>query len=124
MDMALGALVAAVTLAGMQAVGMLLVVALLITPCAAARLWTRAVGPLVALSAFLGAACGVLGVSLSRVLPSVPTGAVVVLIAAVAFGFSALFAPERGLLAGLRRERRMRASVAALISANAREAQR
>ncbi|MFT6107205.1 MAG: manganese/zinc/iron transport system permease protein [Planctomycetota bacterium] len=123
-DMALGALVAAVTLAGMQAVGMLLVVALLITPCAAARLWTRAVGPLVALSAFLGAACGVLGVSLSRVLPSVPTGAVVVLIAAVAFGFSALFAPERGLLAGLRRERRMRASVAALISANAREAQR
>ncbi|QDV04924.1 Manganese transport system membrane protein MntB [Planctomycetes bacterium Poly30] len=110
-DIALGALVAAVTLAGMQAVGMLLVVALLITPCATARLWTRAVGPLVATSAALGATCGVLGVSLSRVLPSVPTGAVVVLIAAAAFVVSALFAPERGLLAGLRRERRMRAAV-------------
>ena len=111
-DAALGALVAAVTLAGMQAVGMLLVVALLVTPCAAARLWTRAVGPLVALSAFLGAASGVLGVSLSRVVPSVPTGAVVVLISAVFFVLSALLAPERGIVAGLRRERQLRERIA------------
>lgn len=112
-DAALGALVAAVTLAGMQAVGMLLVVALLVTPCAAARLWTRAVGPLVVLSAAIGAVSGVLGVSLSRVAPSVPTGAVVVLISAVFFMLSALLAPERGILAGLRRERLLRQRVKA-----------
>lgn len=111
-DIALGALVAAVTLAGMQAVGMLLVVALLVTPCATARLWTKAVGPLTALSAILGALSGILGVSLSRVLPSMPTGAVVVLIAATAFAISALFAPERGILAGIRREHRLRRAVA------------
>jgi manganese/zinc/iron transport system permease protein len=116
-DAALGALVAAVTLAGMQAVGMLLVVALLVTPSAAARLWTRAVGPLVVLSATIGATSGVLGVSLSRVLPSVPTGSVVVLISALFFALSALFAPERGLLAGLRRERLLRQRVKARLLA-------
>ncbi|MEM8712767.1 MAG: metal ABC transporter permease, partial [Planctomycetota bacterium] len=111
LDASLGALVASVTLAGMQAVGMLLVVALLITPAATARLWTRAVGPLATLSAVLGAISGVLGVSLSRVLPSVPTGAVVVLISACLFTISALIAPSRGLLSGLRRRRELRERV-------------
>lgn len=109
----LGGLVAGVTLAGMQAVGMLLVVALLVIPAAAARLWTRRVPPLLALAAALGAACAWLGTSLSAALPGAPTGALIVLVGSALFTVSLVAAPERGLVAGWRRHAALRASARA-----------
>lgn len=107
-EVLLGALVAAVTLAGMQAVGMLLVVALLVIPPAAARFWARRVPPLLALSASFGGLSAWLGTSLSAVAPSAPTGALIVLTAAAIFALGLFVAPERGVLAGLVRRARLR----------------
>lgn len=104
----LGALVAAVTLAGMQAVGMLLIVALLVIPPATARLWARRVPPLLALSAGLGGLVAWTGTALSAAAPNAPTGALIVLTASTLFVVSLAAAPERGVIAGLVRRARLR----------------
>lgn len=109
LDTVLALLVTAVTLAGLQAVGMLLIVALLVIPAVTARLWTTHVGSLVALAAALGAASGWIGASLSAVLPDAPAGSLIVLTAATGFVVSLAAAPERGLVSGWLRLRRLRA---------------
>ena len=120
----LAALVAAVTLAGMQAVGMLLIVALLVIPPATARLWVRRVPPLLALSASLGGLSAWAGTSLSAAAPNAPTGALIVLTASALFVVSLAAAPERGIVAGLSRRARLRrdARAAAIRAREARGA--
>ncbi len=112
LDTALGALVALVTLASLQAVGMLLVVALLIAPAAAARLWVTRVRGLVPLAAVFGGLCAYCGAALSAVLADAPTGAVIVLVATGVFALSLVFAPGRGVLAVARRRRALAALAA------------
>ena len=80
-DAALLGLVLGVVLLGLQVVGLILIVALLITPAATARLWTDRFGPMVALSGAIGAGCGWIGAALSASLPDLPTGPVIVLLA-------------------------------------------
>jgi len=103
LDRTLAALVALVTLAGMQAVGMLLVVALLVAPPAAARLWVSRVRSLALLAGALGGASGFLGGALSAALPNAPAGALIVLVACTLFSLSLALSPSRGLLAVARR---------------------
>lgn len=104
LDLAIMALVVLVTVAGLQAVGLLLVVAMLVIPPASARFWTNRVRTLVILSAVLGGTSAWLGASASALLPRLPAGAVIVLTAGVVFLLSMLVAPARGMLAlGARR---------------------
>lgn len=112
-DGLLAALVAAITIAGLQAVGMLLVVAMLVIPPATARLWTRRVPGLLALSGTLGAGAAFVGASASAVLPGAPAGALIILAAATGFGASLIASPKRGLVAGLLRQRSTRARAVA-----------
>jgi manganese/iron transport system permease protein len=62
--LALG-LVALTVVTSIQAVGTILVVALLVTPALAARQWTDRVAPMMLLAAALGAVSGVLGIAAS-----------------------------------------------------------
>ncbi|HYD98377.1 MAG TPA: metal ABC transporter permease [Alphaproteobacteria bacterium] len=102
-DLALLGLVGLVTVAGLQTVGLVLVVALLVIPPVAARFWTDRLGPMTALAALFGALSGAFGSALSAALPGLPTGAVIVLTAGAFFVASLLLAPRRGLVAaGLR----------------------
>lgn len=98
-----GLLVLAVVV-GLQAVGVVLMSALVIAPAAAARQWTDRFGRMVGLSAAIGfaAAAGgtILGVALSGGGKSVPTGPTIVLTATAVVVASLLFAPGRGLVAG------------------------
>lgn len=100
-DLAVMGLVLAVTVIGLRIVGLVLIVALLIIPAVTARFWTDRSGPMVVISAALGGVAGYVGAGLSAALPGVPTGPVIVLIAAGLFALSLLFAPARGVLAGL-----------------------
>ncbi|MUG86444.1 iron chelate uptake ABC transporter family permease subunit [Paenibacillus timonensis] len=84
---------------GIQAVGVVLVAALLITPAVAARFWTDALGIMVVLAGVFGALSGVTGTLISSTLSNLPTGPVTVLAATALFVLSAVFAPNRGLLA-------------------------
>lgn len=98
LDLAMMTLVVIVVVVGLQAVGLVLVIALLIIPPAGARFWTDRLGTMLWISALMGGASGYLGVSLSALLPGVPAGAIVVLVAATLFGVSAIAAPRHGVL--------------------------
>jgi manganese/zinc/iron transport system permease protein len=98
LDIILMALVTAVTVVGLQAVGLILIIAFLITPPTAARFWTNRLGWMLFLSATIGAISGWLGVSISALYSDLPAGAIIVITAAVLFLFSMVFGTARGVL--------------------------
>ena len=83
---------------GIQAIGVVLMAALLITPGAAARFWTNHLGKLVVLAALFSAISGVLGTYISFILPQMPTGPWVVVFLSLIALISFLFAPKNGVL--------------------------
>lgn len=91
---------------GLQAVGVVLMVALLVTPASAARQWTKRLPIMLALAAAFGAVSGLAGALISATELRVPTGPVVVLVATLIFVVSILFAPSRGVVARARARRR------------------
>ena len=98
LDALMLALVVAVTVIGLQAVGLILIVALLITPAAAARFWTHDLRAMTVLAALIGAAGGFIGAALSALVPRLPAGAVIVVTTSAGFVVSVLFGTRRGLL--------------------------
>jgi len=101
------ALLAAVAVAALQAVGAVLVVAMLVTPGAVAHLLTDRFGPMMWLSAAVGAGCSVAGAYASYFFNSATGGCIVTLQTLVFVGVFVL-APKHGLLASRRRARRRR----------------
>ncbi len=91
---------------GIQAVGVVLMAALLITPAVAARYWTERLGVMVVLAGLIGAFSGAAGTIISALGDNLPTGPLCVLSATAVFLFSIVFAPHRGLIS----KYRMRAS--------------
>ena len=83
---------------GLQAVGVVLISAMLIIPPASARFWTEKLHRMIPLAAVLGGLSGGLGAVLSALAPRMPTGPLIVLSATTMFAISLLFAPERGAL--------------------------
>lgn len=84
---------------GIQAVGVILMAALLITPALAARYWTDSLEVMVLLAGAIGAFSGVVGTLVSTLQIGLPTGPFIVLTATTLFFISMLFAPKRGLIA-------------------------
>ncbi len=89
----------------LQTVGNVLVLAMLITPAATARLLTDRLRLMVALSATIGAASGVIGLYASYHL-AIASGASVVLVATALFAVVYLFAPKSGIITVAIRRRR------------------
>lgn len=83
---------------GIQSVGVVLMIALLVTPASSARQWTGSLGAMVGLAAFFGALSGGVGSLISFNWPDMPTGPVIVLVATIVFLISLIFAPQRGLV--------------------------
>ncbi|MEN0006809.1 MAG: iron chelate uptake ABC transporter family permease subunit [Bacteroidota bacterium] len=83
---------------GIQAVGVVLMAAMLITPAAAARFWTNDVLIMTLLAAFLGAFAGLSGAFISYTAPSMPTGPWIVMIISIIALISFFFAPKRGII--------------------------
>ncbi len=79
----------------LQTVGNVLVLALLVTPAATARLLTDRLRPMIGLSSLIGAASGVAGLYVSYY-QGVPSGAAVVLVATAVFLTVFLLAPRTG----------------------------
>jgi manganese/zinc/iron transport system permease protein len=107
LDVALMGLVVAVTIIGLQAVGLILMISMLVIPACAARFWTEEMSTMTFVSSGIGAASALVGAGMSAVLPRLPSGAMIVVVAAVAFGLSMVAAPSRGLLARAIRRRRL-----------------
>ena len=112
LDIMMMSLVVVVTVIGLQAVGLILIVALLIIPPAAARFWTNRLNRMVIVSGLIGALSGLFGAGLSALVPRLPAGAVIVTVAAVFFLGSLLFGITRGVAWRLLEHRRLRKTVA------------
>ncbi len=128
LDVTMMGTLALVTVIGLPAVGVVLMAAMLIVPGATARFWTNRLGPMLVLSGILGGLTGTMGTLLSAGViarwlgfdplafgPSdaaLPTGPLIVLSGTTLFLFSVLFAPQRGVLARVATEARLRLRIA------------
>lgn len=111
-DFILMGLVCLCTTAALPAVGLVMVVALLTIPPAAARFWTDRLLTMCIASSIFGAVAGVLGAGVSALHSEFSTGPVIVLACAAIFGVSMLFAPRRGVLFAALRRAQLRSRVA------------
>ncbi len=111
-DLLMMALLVMVTIAGLQAVGIILVVALLIVPPVSARFWTERLGRMIVIAALFGALSGYFGSVISSLFPRKPAGAVIVLTSGFFFAVSLVFAPTRGVIANVSRRVSLRLRIA------------
>lgn len=111
----IAATLAALTcVAAFEAVGVILVVAMLAVPAGAALLWCARMGQVLTVSVVLGTASGVLAYPLAYWLDASVSGCAA-LVAGAIFALAFLFAPRRGLLAHLFALRRARENVRGLL---------
>ncbi|GAA4429353.1 manganese ABC transporter permease MntC [Pontibacter saemangeumensis] len=96
---------------GIQAVGVVLMAAMLITPAAAARFWTDRLPVMLLLAALMGAFSGIAGAFVSYTAPAMPTGPWIVLIISMIAILSFALAPGKGWVARIIRQRRNRSLV-------------
>jgi manganese/zinc/iron transport system permease protein len=108
LDLAVLALVLAVVVTGIRVVGLILIVALIVIPPAAARFWSNHAGVMTAISGAFGAASAYLGAAISAVQPDTPTGAVIVLVAFSILLLSVFFGPAMGIVPRMLGARRLR----------------
>jgi manganese/zinc/iron transport system permease protein len=94
----LTALVTVAIVISIQAVGVVLVAAMLVTPAATAYLLTDRLHRMAVLSACFGAASGVLGAFFSLFGEDLPTGSFMVLGASLLFALAFLFSPKHGVV--------------------------
>jgi len=97
-DVLLIGLATILTVAGLQAVGLILIIAFLILPAASAqylshRLWVRLIA-----SSLIGATSGWVGAMISNTAPKLPAGAIIVLTATFFFSLIFLIGPAGGVL--------------------------
>ncbi|HAA20312.1 MAG TPA: zinc ABC transporter permease, partial [Cytophagales bacterium] len=89
---------------GIQAVGVVLMAAMLITPAAAARFWTDRLSIMLILATTFGVISGVTGSFISYTATAMPTGPWVVVIISIIAGISFFFAPRKGIFFRVRRQ--------------------
>lgn len=99
------------TVIGVKAVGLVLMVAFVVTPPAAARQWTRTLPGMVALSATFGALGSGVGAYLSIVGGKIPTGPLIVLTLFAIFVVSLLLSPRRSVITRIIGRTRARAAL-------------
>ena len=110
-DLAMMGLVMAITVIGLKLVGLILIVAMLIIPPVTARFWTDRSDRVIWFAGILGGVSGYVGTAISASAPALPTGPIIVLVAAALFVASLFFAPARGILAAMLRHRRFQRQV-------------
>ena len=97
-DLAMAGLGVAITVIGLQTVGLVMIVALLVVPPVAARFWSNDVRTIALLAGIFGALSAYIGAAASYALSDMPTGAAIVLAAGVFAIAGLLFAPRRGVI--------------------------
>ena len=112
---ALLALLALTVVAALQAVGVILVIAMLITPGAIGYLLTDRFDRMMALAVGAAVLAAIMGVYLSFYLDASTAGCIVV-VQALLFGAAVLIAPKNGVLARARQRRSMRRSPEQLVA--------
>lgn len=97
-EYALATMIVLAVCIGLQAVGVVLMAAMLVTPAAAARYWTDRLGNMLMLAALFGGLSGALGAVTSYYGERMPTGPWMVVAVTTTFLISLLIAPKRGVV--------------------------
>ena len=108
LDMLLTTLLVIGIVIGLQAVGVVLMSALIVAPAAAARQWTDRLGVMMVIASTFGAIAGIAGAFVSSLGTGLSTGPVVVLIVSLIVLLSLLFGASRGLVWSWYQRRRSR----------------
>ena len=111
LDALLIGLAAVISVLGMQSVGLVLVVGLLIIPPASARFWTDDIRWMAAGSGLIGGLSGGLGVALSSLAPKIATGPTVILLSGLVFAVSLCLGRRRGFIWGWLEQVRLRREI-------------
>ena len=96
---------------GIQAVGVILMSALLVAPAAAARQWTDKLSLMGMTASLFGGLAGAGGSLISSQVPKLATGPVIVLLLTAAALFSIVFSPRRGILQRILKRKSFKNSV-------------
>ena len=102
----LTALIVMTIVTGIQAVGVILMSALLIIPAASAKLWTKNLNAMLLFSGIAGGLAGVAGTYISSLRTGLSTGPIIVLFAASIFFLSYIFSPKSGQLSKYLRKKK------------------
>lgn len=108
LDILLTSLIVIAIVIGLQAVGVVLMSAMVVAPAAAARQWTDRLSVMVVIAALFGAMAGVSGTLVSSTARGLSTGPTIVLCASGIVLISLLLAPNRGLAWQWARRQRQR----------------
>lgn len=95
-----------VVVIGIRSVGVILMSALMVSPGVAARQWSNKLSINVILASIIGMLSGAFGAYVSAVNSSLPTGPVVVIFLSLFVIISLLFAPKRGIIYQVRRNKK------------------
>ncbi len=106
LDVMLTTLLVVAIVIGLQAVGVILMSAMVVAPASAARQWTDRLSVMVVLAALFGALSSIVGAVISSTGSGLGTGPVIVLCISAIVALSLLFAPNRGLVWNWIREQR------------------
>lgn len=90
---------------GIQSVGAILISSLLIAPAVGARQWTNKLGTMCILAGFFGMVSAIGGTIWSTSVQKLPTGPAIIVILSVIVLLSLIFAPNRGILWQIRKNR-------------------
>ena len=102
---------------GIQSVGAILISSLLIAPAVGARQWTNKLGTMCILAGLFGMISAIGGTIWSTTVQKLPTGPAIIVILSIIVLLSLIFAPNRGMLWQLRKNRQ---SKRALLSETAK----
>ena len=111
LDVLLTSLLVIAIVIGLQAVGAVLMSAMIVAPAVAARQWTDRFSLMVILAAIIGALSGVIGTIISSTAAHIPTGPTIILSATLFVIISMTLAPNRGLVWNSSRYRRNRRNI-------------
>ena len=100
-------MLSATVVSGLRTTGVILVVAMVITPASAAYQLCNRLAPMLVLAGVFGAVSAAAGMSVAFITNS-PTGPAMVLVATIIFGLTMLLSPEHGLMFGALKRRRVR----------------
>ncbi len=110
-ELVLTSLIVLAVVIGIQAVGVVLMAAILITPAAAARFWTDRIRVMFLLACIFGALSGLAGAYISYVAPAMPTGPWIVIVISVIAFVSFFLAPRRGVFSRLIKQNIIRKTI-------------
>ncbi len=110
-ELILTSLIVLAVVIGIQAVGVVLMAAILITPAAAARFWTDKIKVMFLLASIFGAFSGLTGAYISYIAPAMPTGPWIVIVISIIAFISFFLAPKRGVISRLVRQKIIRKTI-------------